>query len=82
MVKESVERNIPIQKVVKTFKKKWMTQEVLNVVKEKHKAYKKYRRLRTNESKESKDDYNRAKQMAINVTKKARTELRQGLQTV
>ena len=52
-------------------KKKWMTQEVLNVVKEKHKAYKKYRRLRTNESK---DDYNRAKQMAIYVTKKARTE--------
>ena len=48
MVKESVERNIPIQKVFKTFKKKWMTQEVLNVVKEKHKAYNKYRRLRTN----------------------------------
>ena len=71
VVKESAEVNIPIQKVVKTFKKKWMTQEVLTVVKEKHKAYKKYRRLRTNESK---DDYNRAKQMAINVTKKARTE--------
>ena len=67
MVKESVERNTPIQKVVK----KWMTQEVLNVVKEKHKAYKKYRRLRTNESK---DDYNRAKQIAIYVTKKARTD--------
>ena len=71
VVKESVERNIPMQKVVKTFKKKWMTQEVLNVVKEKHKAYKKYRRLRTNESK---DDYNIAKQMAIYVTKKASTE--------
>ena len=70
VVKESVERNVPMQKVVKTFKK-WMTQEVLNVVKEKHKAYKKYRRLRTNESK---DDYNRTKQMAIYVTKKARTE--------
>ena len=41
------------------------------MVKGKHKAYKKYRRLRTNESK---DDYNRAKQMAIYVTKKARTE--------
>ena len=71
VIKESVERNVPMQKVFKTFKKKWMTQEVLNVVKEKHKAYKKYRRLRTNESK---DDYNRAKQMAIYVTKKARTE--------
>ena len=71
VIKESVERNVPMQKVVKTFKKKWMTQEVLNVVKEKHKAYKKYRRLRTNESK---DDYNRTKQMAIYVTKKARTE--------
>ena len=41
------------------------------MVKDKHKAYKKYRRLRTNESK---DDYNRTKQMAIYVTKKARTE--------
>ena len=71
VIKESVERNVPMQKVCKTFKKKWMTQEVLNVVKEKHKAYKKYRRLRTNESK---DDYNRTKQMAIYVTKKARTE--------
>ena len=71
VIKESVERNVPMQKVFKTFKKKWMTQEVLNVVKEKHKAYKKYRRLRTNESK---DDYNRTKQMAIYVTKKARTE--------
>ena len=71
VVKESVERNIPMQIVVKTLKKKWMTQEVLNVVKEKHKAYKKYRRLRTNESK---DDYNRAKQMAIYVANKARTE--------
>ena len=71
VIKESVERNVPMQKVVKTFKKKWMTQEVLNVVKEKHKAYKKYRRLRTNESKH---DYNRTKQMAIYVTKKARTE--------
>ena len=68
-----MKRNIPMQKVVKTFKKKWMTQEVLNVVKEKHKAYKKYRRLRTNESKY---DYNRAKQMAIYVTKKARTEFK------
>ena len=67
VIKESVERNVPMQKVVK----KWMTQDVLNVVKEKHKAYKKYRRLRTNESK---DDYNRTKQMAIYVTKKARTE--------
>ena len=71
VIKESVERNVPMQNVFKTFKKKWMTQEVLNVVKEKHKAYKKYRRLRTNESK---DDYNRTKQMAIYVTKKARTE--------
>ena len=71
VIKESVERNVPMQKVFKTFKKKRMTQEVLNVVKEKHKAYKKYRRLRTNESK---DDYNRTKQMAIYVTKKARTE--------
>ena len=71
VIKESVERNVPMQKVYKTFKKKWMTQEVLNVVKEKHKAYKKYRRLRTNESK---DDYNRTKQLAIYVTKKARTE--------
>ena len=44
--------------------------EALNVVKEKHKAYKKYKRLRTNESK---DDYNRAKQKAKFVTKKART---------
>ena len=70
VVKESVERNILMQKVVKTFKRKWMTKEVLNVVNEKHKAYKKYRRLRTNERK---DDYNRAKQMAIYVTKKART---------
>ena len=43
VVKESIERNIPMQKVVKTFKKKWMTKEALNVVKEKHKAYKKYR---------------------------------------
>ena len=41
------------------------------MVKEKHKAYKKYRRLRTNGSK---DDYNRAKQMAIYVTTKARTD--------
>ena len=56
-----------MQKVVK----KRMTKEVMNVVKEKHKAYKKYRRLRTNESK---DDYNRAKQIAIYVTKKARTD--------
>ena len=70
-VKESVERNIPMQKVGKTFKKKWMTKETMNVVKEKHKAYKKYRKLRTNESK---DDYNRAKQKAIYVTKKARTD--------
>ncbi len=71
MVKESVERNIPMQKVVNTFKKKWMTNEALNVGKEKHKEYKKYCKLRTNESK---DDYKRAKQMAIYVTKKARTD--------
>ena len=46
VVKESVERNIPMmQKVGKTFKKKWMTKETMNVVKEKHKAYKKYRKL-------------------------------------
>ena len=64
VVKESLERNIPMQKVVKTFKKKWMTQEVLNVVKEKHKAYKKYRRLRKNETK---DDYNRAIQADGNI---------------
>ena len=60
-----------MQKVVKTFKKKWMTKEALNVVKKKHEAYKKYRKLRTNESKV---DYNIAKQMAINVTKKAITD--------
>ena len=71
VVKESIERNIPMQKVGKTFKKKWMTKETMNVVKEKHKAYKKYRKLRTNESK---DDYNRAKQKAIYATKKARTD--------
>ena len=41
VVKESVERNIPMQKVVNTFKKKWMTNEALNVGKEKHKEYKK-----------------------------------------
>ena len=70
MVKERVERNIPMQKVGKTFKKKWMTKETMNVVKEKHKADKKYRKLRTTESK---DDYNRAKQKAIYATKKART---------
>ena len=71
VVKESIERNIPMQKVGKTFKKKWMTKETMNVVKEKHKAYKKYRKLKTNESK---DDYNRAKQKAIYATKKARTD--------
>ena len=71
VVKESIERNIPMQKVGKTFKKKWMTKETMNVVKEKHKVYKKYRKLRTNESK---DDYNRAKQKAIYATKKARTD--------
>ena len=48
-----------------------MTKETMNVVKEKHKAYEKYRKLKTNESK---DDYNRAKQKAIYATKKARTD--------
>ena len=71
VLKESIERNIPMQKVGKTFKKKWVTKETINVVKEKHKAYKKYRKLKTNESK---DDYNRAKQKAIYATKKARTD--------
>ena len=61
-----------MRKVIKTDKKKWMTQEALNVVKENNKAYKKYRKLRTHESK---DDYNRAKHMAIYVTNKARTDL-------
>ncbi len=42
VIKESVERNIPMQKVVNTFKRKWMTNEALNVGKEKHKEYKKY----------------------------------------
>ena len=68
-----------MRKVIKTVKKKWMTQEVLNVVKEKHKAYKKYRKLRTNESKE---DYNRAKHMAIYVTNKARTDVETRIATI
>ena len=46
-----------MQKVVKTFNNKWMTKEALNVGKEKHKAYKKYRKQRTHASK---DVYNRA----------------------
>ena len=58
-------------------KKKWMTKETMNVVKEKHKAYKKYINLRTNESK---DDYDRAKQKAIK--RKQGQILRQGLQTI
>ena len=79
VVKESIERNIPMQKVGKTFKKKWMTKETMNVVKEKHKAYKKYRKLKTNESK---DDYNRAKQKAIYATKKARTDFETRIATI
>ena len=63
-----MERNIPMQNVVKTFKKKWVTKGALNMVTEKHKSFEKYRTLRTNESK---DDCNRDKQMAIYVTKKA-----------
>lgn len=71
VVKESIERNIPMQKIGNKFKKKWMTKETLSVVKEKHRAYKKYRKLGTEESKES---YNKAKQEAIYVTRKARME--------
>ncbi len=37
-----------MRKVIKTVKKKWMIKEAMKVLKEKHKAYKKYRKLRTN----------------------------------
>ena len=42
VVKESVERNIPMQKVV--FKEEWMTKEALNVVKKKRRNTKYTRR--------------------------------------
>ena len=80
VVKESVERNVPMQKVVQTFKKKWMNKRGAERGEGETQSLQEYRKLRTNQSK---DDYNRAKQMAIYVTKNARTDfLRQGLQTI
>ena len=79
VVKESIERNIPMQKVGKTFKKKWMTIRDDERSEGETQAYKKYRKLRTNESK---DDYNRAKQKAIYATKKARTDFETKIATI
>lgn len=71
MMVNSIDKNVPLGKIGHSFKKKWMTREVLEIVKEKHRAYRKLRKQRTEENKRK---YQEAKGKALSSTRKARID--------
>ena len=68
-LRSSIEKNVPLARKFNSNKKKWMTKDARSAVKQKHKAYNKYRK---HKNQENLDVYKRAKNHAIKVTRDTR----------